>query len=74
MSKITKKTTIGEAVEKCPEIAKVMLKHGLHCIGCAVATWETIEQGAKRHGLDEKDIDKMILEINEVVIEAKKKK
>lgn len=74
MAKITKKTTIGDAVSKHFETAKVMLKYGLHCVGCHVAAWETIEQGAKRHGLDDKEIDKMVLEMNEAVIEDKKGK
>lgn len=72
--KITEKMTIGEVVQKHPKTAEVMLKYGLHCIGCSVAGWETIEEGAKRHGMDDKDIKKMILEMNEVVVGNKAKK
>jgi hybrid cluster-associated redox disulfide protein len=71
---ITKNTTIGDAVNKHPKTAQVMLKYGLHCAGCSVAAWETIEQGAKRHGLDNKEIDKMVLEMNKVLVKAGKKK
>ena len=44
-----------------------MLKHGLHCIGCGVSAWETIEQGALSHGMSKKEIDKMIDGINEAI-------
>jgi hybrid cluster-associated redox disulfide protein len=49
---VRKEMTIGEVIEKYPESAPVMLQHGLHCIGCHVALWETVEQGASAHGID----------------------
>jgi len=72
-AKITRKTAIGEAVSRYPETAKVMIKYGLHCVGCAVAGMENIEQGARRHGLDDKAIDKMVLEMNAAIADRKKK-
>ena len=70
-NKVDKNTTLGEAVQKFPESANVMMKYGLHCIGCHVAAWETIEQGAQAHGLGEKETANLIKEINET-IEKKK--
>jgi len=67
MKKIDKNMTLGEVVQKFPGSAKVIMKYGLHCIGCHVATWETIEQGAVAHGLDSKDVNKMINEINAAI-------
>ena len=64
---IAKDMPIGEAVKKHPEAAVVMMSYGLHCIGCHVAAYETIEQGCKGHGLDDKTIDKMINDINEAI-------
>jgi hybrid cluster-associated redox disulfide protein len=61
---VKKEMTIGEAIEKYPESAQIMLQHGLHCIGCHVATWETIEQGASAHGIDS---DKLIHDINKEI-------
>lgn len=49
---ITKNMTIQEVVEKNPDSIKVFQEHGLHCIGCAVARFENIEQGALAHGID----------------------
>jgi|TARA_B100001964_G_C14045925_1_gene514774 hybrid cluster-associated redox disulfide protein len=63
-NKITKNMTLGETVSKYPESAEVLLKYGLHCIGCHVATWETLEQGAMAHGMDNKKLDDMLKELN----------
>ena len=67
--KITKDMTLGEIVMKYPEAAEVMMKHGLHCVGCHMAAWETVEQGAASHGMTKKEIDKMLKEMNEAVSE-----
>jgi len=75
MKKITKETIIGDAVEIAPEaVGKVFADHGLHCIGCHVSPYETIEQGARGHGIDDKTIDKMIVEINKAIDKYKKEK
>lgn len=67
MPRITKNTTLGDIVEKYPEAVGPMLKRGMHCIGCHVAAFETIEQGAKAHGMDEKEIKEMLKEMNKAV-------
>ncbi|MEW6553031.1 MAG: DUF1858 domain-containing protein [Actinomycetota bacterium] len=59
---ITKDMTIQEVVESNPETIRVFLEHGLHCIGCAVARFENIEQGAMAHGID---VDALIKDLNE---------
>ena len=42
------------------------MKYGLHCIGCSVATWETVEQGAKAHGIDGKKLEDLLEELNKI--------
>ena len=66
-AKITKDMLIGEVVEKHPVAAQIMMEKGLHCIGCHVAHYETIEQGCLSHGITEEEIDKMVEEINNAV-------
>jgi len=73
-AKIVKSMTIGEAVQKYPETAFVMMKHGLHCVGCHVAAWETIEQGALGHGMNEEQLQSMVDEMNKAIETLKKKK
>ncbi len=58
---ITKGMVIGEIVKQHPDSIRIMGEHGLHCVGCHVATWETLEQGASAHGID---VDKLLKELN----------
>ena len=66
--KITGKMSIGDCVQKHPETVEVFMKHGMHCLGCAVASFENIEQGACAHGIDTK---KLVDDLNKS-IEKKK--
>ena len=63
---ITKDSTIGDVVAKYPQVAPVFLKFGLHCVGCHVAVWETLEEGCMGHGMPEEDFRKLLKEANEV--------
>jgi len=61
---ITAEMAIGEVLKKHPESLKVFLSHGLMCVGCAVARFENIRQGATAHGID---VDTLIKDLNEAV-------
>ena len=61
---ITAEMKIGDVVQQYPESVKVFLSHGLMCVGCAVARFENIEQGATAHGID---VDALIQDLNKVV-------
>jgi hybrid cluster-associated redox disulfide protein len=61
MTKITKDMLIGDVVKKYPNSVNIMLDHGMECVGCHVATWETLEQGAQGHGID---VDSLVKELN----------
>jgi len=63
-AKITRKMFIGEVVQKYPETIEVMFKHGMHCIGCGMTAYESIEQGCMGHGMTGKEIDAMVDEMN----------
>ena len=64
---ITRDMSIGETVRGHPETIEVFLRHGLFCLGCAVASFETIEQGAMAHGID---VEALMTDLNEAVAEA----
>ncbi len=49
---ITRDTLISEVVENCPEAMPAFMDIGMHCIGCALAAGETIEQACAAHGVD----------------------
>ncbi|HZV76218.1 MAG TPA: P-loop NTPase [Candidatus Babeliales bacterium] len=48
---ISPQTNIKELVARLPVAADVMNAFGLGCSGCGVSKYETIEQGARAHGL-----------------------
>lgn len=63
--KITKKINLNEFSGKYPKLAKILVNnYGFHCFGCAAAFFETLEDGAKAHGMSDKEIDKMIERLN----------
>lgn len=62
---ITAEMKIGEVLKKYPESLKVFLSHGLMCVGCAVARFENIRQGALAHGIN---VDALIKDLNEAAV------
>ena len=66
--KITKDMPIGDVVNKYPQTSEVFMKHGMHCLGCAIAHFENIEQGCEAHGID---VKKLISDLNKTVEKKK---
>jgi len=50
--KINKGMKIEEIINKYPETVEVFLKYGFHCLGCAAASFENLEEGAKAHNIE----------------------
>ena len=69
-SKVTKKMTFMEIIEKNPDSAGVLFERGMHCIGCGMAAYETLEQGAMAHGINP---DEIVEELNKRSSKGKKK-
>ena len=61
---VTKDMNIMEVVEKYPIAVEVFQRHGLGCVGCMIASGETLAEGIEAHGLDAEAI---ISEINELI-------
>jgi len=67
---IKKNESIADIIENGgEEIIQIFEKNGLFCVGCEAAMGETVEDGCKIHGLNEKQKDKLILELGETVTE-----
>jgi len=64
--KITKKTKLSEIAQD-EKLAKILMEdYGLFCVSCQMAPFETLEEGAKVHGMKDKEIEKMIKGLNAV--------
>ena len=64
---IKKDMLLMDVVEKHPESAAVLTGYGLHCVGCHFSDIDTIESGAKIHGMDKETIEMMVKDLNEVI-------
>ena len=40
---ITRETRIAEIIENCPQAMPAFMEIGMHCMGCALASGETLE-------------------------------
>lgn len=58
---ITKEMTIQQIVGDNADTVRIFFKHGLMCVGCAAARFESLEQGAKAHGID---VDALVADLN----------
>jgi len=52
MTTISDNMTIAEVLEKDPGIANILFETGMHCIGCMMASGESLEEAAYVHGVD----------------------
>ena len=62
MAKITKDTLIADCLKINPKSGEILMAVGMHCLGCAMAHGETIEQAVSVHG---NDLDKLLEKLNE---------
>jgi hybrid cluster-associated redox disulfide protein len=67
---IKKSMIFTDIINKYPEALEVMMNKGLHCVGCGMAAYETLEQGAMMHGIDP---DKLVKELNTKISKKNKK-
>jgi iron-sulfur cluster assembly accessory protein len=75
--KITGDMTIGQVFEQFPQkanqLAEVMTANGLHCVGCHVNVYETIEEGTMGHGMSKKELDALLTAMNKVLTQKEEK-
>ncbi len=52
MAEFNRDTLISEVLVQAPEAAPLFQAIGMHCLGCAMASGETLEQACMVHGID----------------------
>ena len=65
-TQITEKMTFAKIMEKHPESANILFESGLHCIGCGMAMYESLEDGCKAHGMNKKQIESLIKKLGKI--------
>jgi hybrid cluster-associated redox disulfide protein len=63
---ITKKTNINEIVEESPEAVGTLFEAGMMCVGCPMSEGESLEQGCKAHGMNDKEVKELVDKLNKV--------
>ena len=64
MAQLTKATIIGDVLEIAPQTAPLFQAIGMHCLGCAMSSGETIEEACEVHGVD---VDLFLAELNKAI-------
>ncbi|MDX8431779.1 MAG: iron-sulfur cluster assembly accessory protein [Candidatus Algichlamydia australiensis] len=63
--------TIAEIFENFPQksqkLAQELTRHGLQCVGCSAATWETLEAGVLSHGKSLDDLQDLLTALNAIL-------
>ena len=67
---ISKDMTIGELIRTDENIVPILMREGMHCIGCPSSIGESLEEACMVHGLD---VNAVLADIHHYE-ETKKKK
>lgn len=52
MAQVSKDMLIGELIRLDPNVAPILMRAGMHCLGCPSAQMESLAEAAMVHGLD----------------------
>ena len=62
MEKITKDMTIASVLKKDERTAPICMSFGMHCLGCPIASGESLEAACASHGVD---VNELVDQLNE---------
>ena len=62
MAKLSKDMLIGQLLQIDANIAPILMRAGMHCLGCPSSQMESLEEAAMVHGLD---VDVLVNQIND---------
>ena len=61
---IDKSMLIGELIQMDELVAPMLMRAGMHCLGCPASQGESLEEACMVHGID---CDTLVSQINEVL-------
>ena len=64
MAKVTKDMLIGQLITLDPNIAPILMRAGMHCLGCPSSQMESLEEAAMVHGIEPQEL---VDRLNDVV-------
>ena len=54
--KFSDDATMDEIMRRSPAAIRVVLQHGMLCVGCPIASFHTVSEAAREHGLNEESL------------------
>lgn len=64
MFEVAKNTVISDIMMNAPDSAPLFQEIGMHCMGCALATGENVEEACMAHGVD---VDDFLKKLNDFI-------
>ena len=68
MFQVKKDTVIADIVQNAPESLPLFEEIGMHCLGCAMASGEDIQEACNAHGVD---VDNFVKKLNDFIASQK---
>ena len=62
---ISKDMLIGQLIQVDDSIAPILMRAGMHCLGCPASQGESLEEASMVHGID---CDTLVSQINEILL------
>ena len=66
MNRVTKEIEIEDLVKLIPESVTYLMENGIRCLRCGEPIWGTLEAAAKEKGFDELQVEKFVVDLNEL--------
>jgi len=66
MFEVAKDTIIFDIMQNAPQTMPLFQEIGMHCMGCALATGESVEEACMAHGVD---VDAFLDRLNAAIAE-----
>ena len=57
-------TTVAEALQR-PLAARILVQHRMHCVGCAIAAFETVAEACEIYGIS---LQELLDALNETTV------
>jgi hybrid cluster-associated redox disulfide protein len=64
---ISRDIKIMDLINDYPEVIPILMGYGLHCVGCHFSSYDTLEAGAKIHGMTDEIIEMMLKDVNLII-------
>ena len=62
---ISKDMLIGQLIQVDESIPPILMRAGMHCLGCPASQGESLEEACMVHGID---CDTLVSQINEILL------